>query len=90
MILEQRAKLRDLLAELDAAEWDANSLCRGWLVRDAVAHRIQNHRAAPWNLPGQLIAAGFNLDARDQRWVAGRRAVTRASTHLDPRRASTA
>lgn len=79
MILEQRARLRDLLAGLDATEWDADSLCRGWLVRDVVAHCIQNHRAAPWNLPGQLIAAGFNLDVRNQRWVARRRAVTPAA-----------
>ncbi len=70
LILEQRARLRDLLAGLDATEWGADSLCRGWLVRDVVAHCIQNHRAAPWNVPVQLITAGFSLDARNQRRVA--------------------
>lgn len=68
-ILDQRARLGDLLASLDAMEWDVASLCRGWRVRDVVAHCIQNHRAAPWNLPGQMIAAGFSIDARNQRWV---------------------
>lgn len=76
LILEQRARIRDLLAGLDAGEWDADSLCHGWLVRDVVAHCVQNHRAAPWNLPGQMIVAGFNLDARNQRWVEQLRAVT--------------
>jgi len=76
LILEQRAKLGELLADLDATAWDANSWCRGWLVRDVVAHCIQNHRATPWNLPGQMMAAGFNLDARNQRWVTRWRAET--------------
>ena len=76
LILEQRARLGDLLAVLDGTEWEADSLCYGWLVRDVVAHCIQNHRAAPWNVPGQMVAAGFSLNARNQRWVERWRAVS--------------
>ncbi|MBO0702835.1 MAG: maleylpyruvate isomerase family mycothiol-dependent enzyme [Candidatus Dormibacteraeota bacterium] len=76
LILERRARLGDLLAALDGSEWDRASLCHGWLVRDVVAHCIQNHRAAPWNLPGQMVAAGFRIDVRNQQWVERWRALS--------------
>ena len=34
----ERLAFADLLAELDVAEWSADSLCRGWTVQDVAAH----------------------------------------------------
>ena len=34
----QRIRLCDLLADLDAADWQVGSLCAGWTVRDVAAH----------------------------------------------------
>lgn len=37
-VLDLRLRIADLLAELEPAEWDAASLCRGWRVRDVAGH----------------------------------------------------
>ena len=34
----QRIRLCDLLADLDAADWEVGSLCAGWTVRDVAGH----------------------------------------------------
>lgn len=60
------------------AEWDHASLCEGWRARDVVAHCVQSHVATPWRLAGELIASGFRLAARNERWVRQRRSRARA------------
>jgi uncharacterized protein (TIGR03083 family) len=37
-VVSLRLRIADLLAELQPAEWDAPSLCRGWRVRDVAGH----------------------------------------------------
>lgn len=68
----ERDRLEDLLGGLREEEWDLPSLCRGWRVRDVVAHVISNHLLTPWGLAGELVASGFRLDARNARGVAQR------------------
>lgn len=40
LVTEQREQLSQLLGRLDAPQWDADSLCPGWRVRDVAAHAI--------------------------------------------------
>ncbi|WP_280431872.1 maleylpyruvate isomerase family mycothiol-dependent enzyme [Nocardia brasiliensis] len=41
----ERAALADLLAGLTEEQWDHQSLCAQWRVRDVVAHVVQTTRA---------------------------------------------
>ncbi|PXX58844.1 uncharacterized protein (TIGR03083 family) [Nocardia tenerifensis] len=52
-ITAERTDLAEVLAGLDADAWDARSLCRGWRVREVVAHIT---------LPYRLSEARFALD----------------------------
>lgn len=70
LVREQRDEVGDLLETLREHEWETTSLCRGWQVRDVVAHCIQDHRATIWNFFGEWIASGFSLAARNERGVA--------------------
>ncbi len=36
----ERAALADVLARISVEQWDAQSLCDAWKVRDVVAHLI--------------------------------------------------
>ncbi|WP_431712061.1 maleylpyruvate isomerase family mycothiol-dependent enzyme [Glutamicibacter uratoxydans] len=40
LVTEQREQLSQLLERLDGPQWDADSLCPGWRVRDVAAHAI--------------------------------------------------
>jgi uncharacterized protein (TIGR03083 family) len=40
MMRDERRDIRHLLAELTAAQWQQDSLCEGWSVRDLVAHLV--------------------------------------------------
>lgn len=40
MARQERADLADLLAGLSPEEWERQSLCTGWTVRDVVAHVV--------------------------------------------------
>jgi uncharacterized protein (TIGR03083 family) len=40
VITDTRLRLADLLADLDAADWDRPTLCAGWRVRDVAAHVV--------------------------------------------------
>lgn len=77
-IRAQRAAVGDLLESLDDSEWEHDSLCAGWQVRDVVAHCVQSHVATPWTFAGEWIASGFSMAARNQRWVTRRRTRSRA------------
>ncbi|WP_280240816.1 maleylpyruvate isomerase family mycothiol-dependent enzyme [Nocardia abscessus] len=51
-VTAERTELAELLAGLDAASWDAPTLCEGWRVREVVAHIT---------MPYRLSSAGFAL-----------------------------
>lgn len=44
---DERRDLADLLETLDAAQWEAPSLCEGWSVRDVVAHVVSYEELGP-------------------------------------------
>ncbi|MEU7767315.1 maleylpyruvate isomerase family mycothiol-dependent enzyme [Nocardia sp. NPDC049190] len=58
----ERTELADLLSGLDAASWDASTLCAGWRVREVVAHITMPYRVSgPRFVLGMVKALGnFN------------------------------
>lgn len=52
-VTELRLRIADLLDELSPAEWDAESLCAGWRIRDVAGHLSIVPTITTW----QLIAA---------------------------------
>lgn len=52
-ITAERTDLAEILTGLDAKSWDAPTLCRGWRVREVVAHIT---------LPFRLSEARFALE----------------------------
>ncbi|MFG2042982.1 maleylpyruvate isomerase family mycothiol-dependent enzyme [Dactylosporangium sp. NPDC048998] len=60
-IRTERASLVDALAGLPDAAWDKPSLCRGWQVREVVAHMIATAQMTPPTFFGKLAASGFRF-----------------------------
>jgi uncharacterized protein (TIGR03083 family) len=59
----QLSDLADLLAALEAKDWDAPSLCPGWRIREVVAHLTMPAR---WSRPAVLAGlarSGFRWHA---------------------------
>ena len=55
----ERRDLADLLDRLEPADWDVASLCRGWTVREVVAHlTIATRLSKPAAMLGVLRARG--------------------------------
>lgn len=79
MIHLERDRLDDLLASLREEEWEVPSLCRGWRVRDVVAHIVHTHLVTPCSLVGEWVSSGFSLDGRNARGVARRASLSPAA-----------
>lgn len=67
----ERARLADLLAGLDPEQWNADSLCSDWRVREVVAHITMPFRMSVPRFIGGMVRARFDFnrladrDARD-------------------------
>ncbi len=62
-IHDQRRDVADFLAELQPQQWDAESLCAGWRVRDVVAHMIATARTTQGRFFRDFAGAGFRFNA---------------------------
>ncbi len=58
----ERERLAGLLSGLQDEEWDSPSLCRGWRVREVVAHVTMPFRTSLPSLAAGLAAAGFSFN----------------------------
>jgi uncharacterized protein (TIGR03083 family) len=59
MAREERAEMADFLESLHPEQWDRPSLCRGWRIRDVVAHVISYEEHGPADLGRRLLEARF-------------------------------
>lgn len=59
---DERADLLELLDQLTARQWAADSLCAGWSVRDVAAHVIDYDIAGWQKTIRRLLSASFSLD----------------------------
>lgn len=94
MVREERADMADFLASLRPEQWDHQSLCVGWRVRDVAAHVISYEEHGWADLLSRLATARFRPSqindvglaeyaARDPQEIVG---FLRA--HLTPRGAT--
>jgi len=61
MVEAERAELAALLRTLTPEQWRAPSLCRGWRVRDVVAHVVSYDELGPRRVAGLLARGGLHL-----------------------------
>jgi uncharacterized protein (TIGR03083 family) len=59
-VLQLRLRIADLLETLTAAQWNAPSLCRGWMVRDVAGHLALVPTITTWQMIAVAPQAGFN------------------------------
>jgi uncharacterized protein (TIGR03083 family) len=70
MIKVERASLVDALDKLPEADWEKDSLCTGWTVREVVAHMIATATMTPPRFFGKLISSGFDFQKMTRRDIA--------------------
>jgi uncharacterized protein (TIGR03083 family) len=58
-----RHAFADRIDGLGNTEWDAQSWCRGWRVRDVLAHLVRNGEATAASMMGDLVRGGFRPDS---------------------------
>ena len=59
---KNRLRLADYLESLSPGDWNTPSLCRGWLVRDVVAHLILETRYSAFTSLPEFIASGLSFN----------------------------
>jgi uncharacterized protein (TIGR03083 family) len=63
MVADARTDLTNYLETLSDQQWDAQSLCGEWRVRDVVGHVVESTRKFPYGaLVTGMFKAGFNID----------------------------
>jgi uncharacterized protein (TIGR03083 family) len=73
----ERERLAELLAGLTSAQWDTQSLCEGWRVREVVAHITMPFRTSPPRFLLGMAAARFSFNRYAD--TVARRDTTRMS-----------
>ena len=58
----ERTRLVRLLEELEPEQWQHPSLCRGWRVREVLAHMTMPYRGSKAGFLGGLVKARFSFD----------------------------
>ncbi|HEY3013488.1 MAG TPA: maleylpyruvate isomerase family mycothiol-dependent enzyme [Nocardioides sp.] len=61
--VEQRRALAGILGSLSPEEWEHESLCAGWTVRDVAAHVITSPQLQQGRLIWETVKAGGNVSA---------------------------
>jgi len=67
----ERRRLVGLLSELTEEQWAHHSLCKGWRVREVVAHITAAYRLTPETVMAGVDLTGRRLVARDCEWSMG-------------------
>jgi uncharacterized protein (TIGR03083 family) len=57
-----RRQFADEMSSLDETAWNSPSWCKGWRVRDVLAHLVQNAERTHLSLVRDLLRAGFRPD----------------------------
>jgi len=76
---ERKALAADL-GPIPDAQWDTESLCAGWTVRDVLAHMTAAARLTPPKFFGSLIGSGFSFERVQAKGIAANRGSTPAQT----------
>lgn len=76
----ERASLHGDLSSLGDERWETESLCRGWSVRDVLAHLSATARMSPGGFLSGMVAAGFRFDRLQDRGIASERGASPEET----------
>ncbi|MEI7058982.1 maleylpyruvate isomerase family mycothiol-dependent enzyme [Nocardioides sp. CCNWLW239] len=63
----ERRDLADFLETLAPGQWDQPSLCRGWSVRDVVAHMVSYEEVGLAEFAGSFLRSGFRFGEMNAR-----------------------
>ncbi|MGC5614724.1 maleylpyruvate isomerase family mycothiol-dependent enzyme [Georgenia sp. Z1491] len=69
ILVTERTRLADLLAELTAQQWRASSLCEHWTVREVVAHMTAHLTHADEEYGSAEISSIEDMNAMLDRWA---------------------
>lgn len=88
---DERSDLADFLATLTPEQWESDSLCDGWRVRDVVAHVFGYEDLGLLGLAGRLVSGRLKLErvnavgvAKDANRTTDH-LIRHARDHLEPR-----
>ncbi|WP_405136633.1 maleylpyruvate isomerase family mycothiol-dependent enzyme [Nocardia sp. NBC_01388] len=75
MVMQEREEIADLLRTLTPEQWSTESLCRGWQVRDVVAHLLYES-TPPLKYAVEILRAGGSSDRINAGYVRRGREMT--------------
>jgi uncharacterized protein (TIGR03083 family) len=58
---EELASISELAHGLSDEQWDHDSLCRGWRVRDVISHMVVGYTTPMLSMIGMVAKYGFNV-----------------------------
>ena len=64
-----REALATYLASLAPADWDKQSLCANWTVKDVAAHMLVIPTIPKGKVFRAFVGSGFNLDKMNAKWI---------------------
>jgi uncharacterized protein (TIGR03083 family) len=76
----ERAALATDLESLKDTDWDTQSLCEGWTVRDVLAHMTGTAKISPFGFFPKLIGSGFSLKKMQEKDINTERGTSPADT----------
>ncbi|MBV8961271.1 MAG: maleylpyruvate isomerase family mycothiol-dependent enzyme [Actinobacteria bacterium] len=79
-VAAERKALADDLSSLTDAQWDTQSLCDEWTVRDVLAHMTSTAKISPAAFFPKLISSGFSLKKVQAKDIARERGASPAET----------
>ncbi|WP_100470708.1 maleylpyruvate isomerase family mycothiol-dependent enzyme [Mycobacteroides abscessus] len=68
LVVQERRDLADLLHDLSPEDWEAESLCAGWRVRDVIAHLLYE-AASPLKYGREILRARGSADRLNAMYV---------------------
>ncbi|AYF76889.1 maleylpyruvate isomerase family mycothiol-dependent enzyme [Nocardia yunnanensis] len=77
MIVQERTDLANLLRELTTQEWERESLCLGWRVRDVIAHLLYE-ATPPLTYGFEFLRARGSADKLNDLYVRRAQSMTTA------------
>jgi uncharacterized protein (TIGR03083 family) len=74
---QEHEEFSAILHDLAPEEWEQQSLCVGWKVRDVVGHILYGNEVRLWTLPFRLARFGFSSDRSGRHYSINRAAGRR-------------
>ncbi|HEX7521134.1 MAG TPA: maleylpyruvate isomerase family mycothiol-dependent enzyme [Acidimicrobiia bacterium] len=63
LVAAERNDLADLLETLSEQQWNTETLCEGWKVRDLTGHLVEGAEKLKWGrLIGAMVKSGFRIN----------------------------